>query len=156
MGYEAVVYRWGVRVISSIMLGVFEAAFYYIIFAVLFPSLLEQLYYQLGQEPPPAGYARSPFIIAAITAVFVVARILYGTPLSPVFRAAGILLSLNIAIASVGGELVVGVNGLEISDGVYLDAELDITPIYAAALFFLVFPSIIGLFIDYYLREASR
>ena len=141
----------------ALILGFIDSAFFYVAFGVLLPSLIEQLYLQLGLTPPPTPpQGGRILLITAITGVFVVARILSGTPLSPVFKTAGILLSLNLAIAASGGELVIRVSGIEVGGGFLLDFELDLTPLYAGFILFIVFPSIIGSFIDYYLGEASR
>ncbi|MCE4611436.1 MAG: hypothetical protein F7B17_05650 [Desulfurococcales archaeon] len=154
---EGLVGKWGLRVIFSIILGFIDAAFFYVAFGVLLPSIIEQLYMQLGLTPPPTPAPGSRILlITAITGVFIMARILAGTPLSPVFRTAGILLSLNLAIAASGGELAISVSGIDVGEGVQLDFQLDLTPLYAGIILFIVFPSILGSFIDYYLGEASR
>lgn len=148
---ERTVAEWLRRFASAAILGAIEFSAFIVIFYWILPYTIQQL--APGYEPEPRqGY---PVIIIAMLLLSVAARALRGTPLSPVFRSAMILLGLMLTVSVVGvGEL--RVEGVELGEGVTMSLYIDLAPIYEVVFLFMVLPTVAFIFIGYFLGEAER
>ncbi len=133
--------------------GIIEAIIIILIYLYLFPLVLNKLYSTFGYSYSLFGPSKNVYLAALIIIVGlgITSKILRGSILSPVLRAAANMIGI-IYVLSLMGNGVITVEGLQ-SGGYTLDVTFDLSPIMIIFFAFFAVPGVIMPFITYYYSE---
>lgn len=148
---------WVKRFAAATVTGVIDLAVLLLVFYFALPSLIATPSLAAGEleysELLAGVEGGVGIIIAAMYLLNIAARGLSDTLLSPIFRSSALILGFMITLAYVGsGTISITQN---IGDAT-VEASIDISPLIATILGFIVLPGILLHFITYLVGKSSR